>query len=98
MKTATMIDNKVKAMYINLLKDGYYLRPQKFDNCTIVQLTKDLHPTGEATASRKIFCEVNITTAKNLSEYFGFKISKCESYFGKAEPIETGLKRQFIFN
>jgi len=62
METATKIDTKVKAMYNNLLKDGYYLRPQKFDNCTVVQLTKDLHPTGEAKAQRVIFCELNGTT------------------------------------
>lgn len=90
------IDNKVRSKYNGLLKSGYYLRPQKFDNCTIVQLTKDLHPTGEASAHRTIFCEVNITTAKQLSVLFGFKISKATSYFGKAEPVETGMKRQIL--
>ena len=88
-----LFSNKVKAMYNNLLKSGYYFQPQKFENCTIVLLCKDLNPEN-CTSRKTVFCEVNLFTAKLLSDIFGFKIRKEKLYFGKAEPIENYLKRQ----
>jgi hypothetical protein len=89
------IDNKVKRFYNSLLKDGYYLRPEKYENCTLVQLTKDLPPVN-CSAARKTVYEFNLTTAKQLSEMFGFKFKNETSYFGKAEPVKTGMKRGFF--
>lgn len=89
------IDNKVKAYYNSLLKEGYYLRPEKFTNTTIVSLTKDLHPVN-CSRSRKTILEVNMTTAKQLIKMFGFKMVKPVEYFGKAEPIKNGMKRQYL--
>jgi len=89
------INNKVKSMYNRLLKDGYYLKPKKFKNCTIVQLTKDFSNYNGRSIIRFIFCELNITTAKKLSNLFGFKIKNGEECFGIAVPIKNDYKRQY---
>lgn len=90
------IDNQVKQYFINLRNEGFYFQPQKFDNCIVVQLTKDLNPVGkECTAERKVIFEMNLTTAKQAAKIFGFKIRKEQEYFGKADPVASGMKRSF---
>lgn len=91
------INNKVNQKFIDLFNEGYYLRPQKFSNCIVVQLTKDLNPIN-CSAHRKTAMEVNINTAKKLAKIWGFKIKNEVSYFGKSEPVQKGMKREFFYN
>lgn len=86
------ISNKTLQWYINLFKEGYYLQPEKYSNCTIVTMTKDMGP-----GRRKTVFEINLQTAKQISKMFGFVIRKEKSYFGKAEAIPGGIKRTFHF-
>ena len=82
------LNNKIKAQFNRLFKDGYYIRPCIYSNTTIFEITKDLNPV-DCKAYRTTFGEVNKTTAILLNKIFGFVIkNKCE-YFGKAETISN---------
>jgi len=89
----TRIDNKAKARWAKLFKLGYYIRPQKYNNCTVYVICKDLNPVN-CRASRTIHGEVNKATAQMLRNIFGFVIRKEVLYFGNAEPVQSLMIRQ----
>lgn len=84
--TYQTIPNKIKQIYFNLLKDGYYLRPCIYEDGTVYEIVKDLNPVN-CSAYRKIFGTVNRTTANFLKHYFGFKTGKKTLYFGFKEVV-----------
>ena len=87
--------NKVKAQYIKLLKNGYYLRPCKYRNTTIYEITKDLNPVN-CLAYRTTYGEVNKVTASYLKKVFGFVVKNGCEYFNKAESIPNYVLRYYM--
>lgn len=77
--------NAAIKQYTGLVKDGYYLRPEKFNNTTIYAICKNLNSKG---TERRLFGEVNREMAEILREEFGFNISDPVEYFGKADPVD----------
>lgn len=84
------ISNKARQHYLNLLKDGYYLLPKKFENCTIVYLTKDIH-SNDLKPTRKVMYKMNLLTANKFVKMFGFKMNKTVNYFGYESPISNNI-------
>ena len=82
-----------KHIGVKLIKDGYYLKSCVYDNTTIYQITKDLHPIN-CSAYRIVYGEVNKITAKALEKQIGFKIKNKTEYVGKTETIGNYMIRQ----
>lgn len=87
------VDNKVKQKYINLVKDGFYIRPCKYENTTIYEITKD-----SGINLRSVYGEVNKNTAKTLSLLFGFIHKNETEYYGKATPVSNYHIRKTYYN
>ena len=82
--------NKTKRKYEKLVKEGYYIKPCKYNNTTIYSICKDLNPV-KCLRHRTTFGSVNIVTANMLINLFSFKMKSQEEYFGTTTPIANYL-------
>ena len=90
--------NKVIQRYLNLVKDGYYLRPCVYDNTTIVQITKDMQPSKTG-FHRRVFGEVNENTSRILISLFNFNLRQQKLYFGYHKRISNNtIIQTFVKN
>lgn len=87
--TGTHYCTKAYLNYRRLKREGYYIRPEKFDNTTVYVICKD----DKDPRQRTVFAESGEQVAKILAADFDFKIVDPVPYFGKETPVENGQIR-----